>query len=162
IFVGDLDSRTRKLVVNADAQAMFVAPDHLLYLRGTGLIRQSFDLNRLEIQGDPVKIADEIILGPGYSYATVSVSTTGHMAYRTGSDVVLGREVGFVDRSGKPIGSTLATRAGNYMNPVFSSAANAVAVHRHELGSDIWIYAEDGTSTKLTSDPADDDFPVWS
>jgi Tol biopolymer transport system component len=144
IFVGELGKPTKKFVVNSEVQALFAPPDHLIYLRGTALMRQSFDPRSLEIDGEPTKIADEIILGPGNSYATFSVSLTGHMVYRTGSDVVLERQVGFVDRGGSQIGTTLATGAGNYMNPVFSPRGDAIALHRRELGSDIWIYDESG------------------
>jgi dipeptidyl aminopeptidase/acylaminoacyl peptidase len=82
------------------------------------------------------------------------------LAYRTGDgrDV---RELAWLDRGGQREG-TIGTPAG-YRNPRLSPDGRRLAVHRAEGGGDIWVTELGrGASTRVTSDPASDNVPLWS
>jgi Tol biopolymer transport system component len=66
------------------------------------------------------------------------------------------------DQQGKPAGTL--TEPGDYANAAVSPDGRWVAVARGPAGSrDLWIIeVADGTMTRLTFDPADEDNPVWS
>lgn len=163
IFVDSLESTGRKHIVSSLVQAVFAPPSQLLYLRGATLLAHQFDLDRLELLGDPLTVAEAIIVNAVVGSAIISVGGTGQLAYRTGLNVSIGRELGFVDRDGKPQGAPLAGGEANYQNPVLSPDGQRVAVNRADQGSDIWILDRvRGGSTKFTFDPAADDHPLWS
>ena len=66
-----------------------------------------------------------------------------------------------MDRSGKREG-TVGTPAG-YQNPRLSPNGKRLAVFKPEDGGDIYVTElEAGTFTRFTSDPADDNVPLWS
>jgi serine/threonine protein kinase len=164
IFVDTLEKKSRKFLVNSRFQAVFAPPGYLIYAQENILMAIRFDPARLELIGDPASINAQVLLGAVTSgSAAFSVSGTGMLAYRVGSDVVVRREFGFVDRNGKPQGGPISAEEGNYQNPVLSPDEQSIAVNRGEQGSDIWIFDRiRGGSTKFTFDPGTDDYPLWS
>ena len=163
IFVDSLEKKGRKFLLNSQTQAVFAPPNQLLYLRENTLLAHQFDLDRLELVGDPVPIAERVVGNFVTGAAMFSVGETGQLAYRVGSNITLRRELGFVDRDGKPQGAPFGAGRGNYQNPVLSPDDQRVAVNRAEQGSDIWILDRvRGGSTKFTFAPEADDHPLWS
>ncbi len=62
IFAGSLDSKERKLILNANSNLAYVSPGYLLFLRQGTLMAQPFDADRLQLSGEAVPVADERIL----------------------------------------------------------------------------------------------------
>jgi Tol biopolymer transport system component len=169
VYVGDIDrapteqSDARILAVNR--QAYFAAspgggPGHLIFLRGTTLMAQPFDPDRIELSEEAVPIAEGVDSFPAQFYGLFSVSNNGTLVYREGMGNTLA--LTWFDQTGKPAG--VLGEPGEYANPVVSPDESRVAVGRGPAGArDIWIVdIARGSSTRFTFDPANDDNPVWS
>ena len=128
---------------------------------------QAFDLGRLELSGEAVRIAEDL---PGGA-PTFSASRTGILAYRTEGfrgAVSETRQLTWFSRAGTVSGT--AAQPGAYDTLALSPDGRRVAVGQieHNISSatvpayDVWVYEFGRTSTRVTSDSAVDWFPVWS
>jgi eukaryotic-like serine/threonine-protein kinase len=165
IFAGLLDSNERKLLVASNGMAVFAPPHYLLFLRQNTLMTQEFDPDRLELQGDPFPVAEQVGVGGTPGLSSFSVSENGVLAYRNvgSGGVVSGAATQFsiVDRIGKVIES-FGDPAG-YQNPVLSPDQQFIAFNRTEPNNDIWVQdMVRRTTSRFTFDPGIDDFPLWS
>ncbi len=82
--VAALDLKTgqrKKLVRGADAQ--YVETGHLIFAAAGALRAVRFDPVRLEVLGDPVTVAEHVMMKPGGA-ANYAVSRSGTLVYRTG------------------------------------------------------------------------------
>jgi Tol biopolymer transport system component len=127
-------------------------------MREGTLMSQRFDPDRLQLIGDPFRVADGIGSNASVnSNAGFSVSRNGILAYRGGT-VADGNLLTWTDRTGKTI-ETVGDR-DNYEGPVLSPDLQRLAVFK---SGDIWIRdLARGTETRFTVDPAADNAPVWS
>jgi hypothetical protein len=145
IYVGSIDSKpeeqSRRRLLASDRQAYYAAPvgggpAHLIFLRGSTLMAQVFDPDKLELSGEPVAIADGIDSYAANQGGLFSVSETGALVYRkgSGSDTVLT----WLDEKGNPAGAVGAP--GVYNSPAVSPDGKRIAVAMGPPGSgDIWI-----------------------
>src|SRR5262249_16669590 len=76
IYVGSLDSKEKKRVLDADSKAVY-ASGYLLYARGNTLTAQRFDWKRLELTGEPVPVGQQVAIQRGAAFAAFSVSQNG-------------------------------------------------------------------------------------
>ena len=60
IYVGSLDSKERKRLLAADSRPLYAAPGYLLFNRGGTVFAQPFDANKLELSGEPIRVADGV------------------------------------------------------------------------------------------------------
>jgi Tol biopolymer transport system component len=161
IYVGSLDSTTQKRLVSADSSAVYAAPGHLLYWHEGGLLAQPFDADRLEITGEPVRVAESVRIEQN-ARALFSVSTNGLLAYRAGGR--LETELVWFDRQGRTLGTVGSP--GRYAEPALSPDGNRLAVSRIDPATetrDIWLFdLLRGTSSRFTFDRSNDTFPIWS
>jgi hypothetical protein len=58
--------------------AAFAPPNQLLYLRDTTLTAHQFDPDRLELIGDALPVAGQVIINASSGAASFSVSGTGN------------------------------------------------------------------------------------
>jgi dipeptidyl aminopeptidase/acylaminoacyl peptidase len=159
VYVGSLDGMESKRIMSSDAQAVYAAPGHLLFLRQGTLLAQPFDLKKLELTGEPHPLAEHVAT-TFTGLMLVCAADNGTVAYRTsvGNDARLT----WFDRTGKATG-TLGPVAP--WGPVeLSMDETRIATQKPESGNmDLWmIEVARGIATRLTSDPADDEWPVWS
>jgi eukaryotic-like serine/threonine-protein kinase len=141
------------------------ARGYLLFVRDRTLVAQAFDADKLELYGEPLPIAQEVLLagedGPT-GYGSFSVSQNGVLVFRAGVSDTL--QLTWFDRSGKKLG--LAGPPGFYYEPSFSPDEKRVCVARRdlEIGSqNIWLLdLNRGTFTRVTFQAPDDATPVWS
>jgi len=161
IYVGSLDSKESKRVLDADSKAIYTL-GYLLYMRGNTLTAQQFDWKRRELVGAPVPVGQQVAVLPEAAFAAFSVSQNGILAYRTGSGG--NTELTWFDRHGNR-GSTVGLPA-EYSNPSLSLDGSGLAVGRMDPQTrtrDLWVFdLKRGTNSRLTYDPADDFDPVWS
>ena len=163
IFVGSLDQQEPRRVVDSSSLAMFAAPGYLLFVRGTTLLAQPFDVDRLRLSGRPVAIADQLSsAGSLRGFRAFSASSSGLLAYRAGP----GRQTQLVwlDRAGRELG-VLGPPADHYA-PRLSPDGTRLALSRLDPDStngDIWLMdLARSIASRFTFDPADDSLPVWS
>lgn len=161
VYVGSLDSKDVKMIMPADVMAGFAPPDQLLFMRKSALMAQRFDVNKLELQGDPFPVVDNVGTNTANSVAGFSASDNGVIAFRIGGSFA-DRVLRWVDRAGKPLGDVGAV--GAHANPALSPNGMQLAERRGDTYTgDIWINdLVRGSSTRLTFDPASDDNPIWS
>jgi serine/threonine protein kinase/Tol biopolymer transport system component len=147
IIVGSLDSQERKEVLQTHSGAMY-GSGQLVFLRENTLMRQAFDVRKLELAGDAVPIADPVQEDETIIHGIFCVSQNGTLVYlEGGSDV--GRELILTDRNGKRIGELPGQEA--YAAPRFSPDGKKLAFTISTSGYDIWSYDLDRkVRTRLT------------
>ncbi|QQS47403.1 MAG: protein kinase [Acidobacteriota bacterium] len=92
IYAGSLDAPEHKLILPLSAdtanstKAVWSPPGHLVYaLNRSTLLAQAFDSERLELKGDPFRLAENVIvIGPGYAGFTLSAN--GVLAFIAGGE----------------------------------------------------------------------------
>ena len=158
IYVGSLASgATPSLLRRTNRMARYSAPGYLLFERSESLMAQPFDVERLALTGDPVRVADEVFSIPALGVLGFSVSHQGGLAYVGGGGGVV-TQLRWLDRSGADLGTV--GEPGDYLNPVVSPDETKVAVERDR---DVWILdVARGTEQRFTFDPAPDRLPIWS
>jgi serine/threonine-protein kinase len=136
---------------------LYASSGHLVFVRGTTLMTAPFDLERLEVTGDPVALLEGITRTAGAT-AEYWLSENGTLVYRPGTGAVGGRTLTWVGRDGGE--KLLAMEPRNYANSRVSPGGERVAV---VAAGDIWIHdLARGTTTRLTFDAALDVEPLWT
>jgi serine/threonine protein kinase len=137
-------------------------PGYLLFIRGASLLAQPFDADRLQLSGEPLPIAQNVIYyGPNLS-TSFSVSENGVLVYQAGFP---NSQLRWYDRTGKEVsevgrpsplwGQVRISRDGQRVAASVWSPENG--------GTGIWIFAANGPETRrLTFPPDADRRPVWS
>ena len=162
IYVGSIDSKESKVLLNSEASAAYAPPGYLLFLRGRALMAQAFNADKLQLAGDPFPIVDQI----GYSATTArtlfSVSSTGVLAYRP--NVPSNTQLVAYDRAGKQLEKV--GDEGDFTGLSLSPDDARIVVSRldPDIGSyDLWIIElGSGRTLRLTFDQTNETFPVWS
>jgi len=178
IYIGSLDSKERKRLLASDSRAIY-ASGYVLFNRGNAVFAQPLDTNKLELTGEPIRVADSVPLGitSPYSssiigrFASFAASQTGVLVFRTNPNATAGptgavgepRSFSFFDRIGAR-GPSIGA-AGTYVGVDLSPDGKQFVVHRHDgTGGDNWVYnLTDGRMQRLTfDDTQDNQSPVWS
>ena len=136
------------------------AAGHLLWLRGSTLVAQTFDPERLQLSGEPRPIADPVgedgILGMA---AAASESLLVHDRGGHG-------QLTWLNQAGEPTRSDHGTlgQPGRYASFRISPDGRRVAVGRQSgTGRDLWMVdVERDAWSRLTFLPGYATFPVWS
>jgi eukaryotic-like serine/threonine-protein kinase len=154
VYLGDLDSKERTLVLRGEGHAQFAAEGgYLVYsLKGTAdsiLMAQRLDTRNFRLSGEPFPIAERVDLSSAiWAQHQFSVARDGTLAY-TANGLENNARLSWFDRNGQPAGSL-----GN-MNPLglaISPDGKTVAFGSTMAGAaDIWLYdVARGTSSRLT------------
>ncbi len=159
-----LNPRERVRLVSGSGQGVY-AGGHLFWLRGSTLVAQQFDPERLKLSGEPRAV---------YPVGTSSFGGMAAVARSSGL-LVHGRPGGgqlrWVDHAGKTEGSAKHTLSdtlgepGTYASFRMSPDGRRVAVGRGESGSgrDLWMVdVERDAWSRFTFLPGFAAFPVWS
>jgi Tol biopolymer transport system component len=160
LFLGSLDGAARTHLLDGLTTVAY-ADGFLLFQREGTLLAQRFDETAGRLIGDAAPVIEGIFAAntPNSGFAAFTIARNGTLAYRGDSSSAAAALVWF-DRQGNRVGTV--GDPGSYENPQLSRDGRWLAVCRRE-GSrhDIWV-VERNLRTRLTSDPAVDDFPVWS
>jgi serine/threonine protein kinase/Tol biopolymer transport system component len=166
IYVGSLDSKETKLLMNTNQSAAYAPPGYLLFMSERTLMAQGFDADKLELKGEPFPVAEQVdfprMAEPRVAF--FSVSETGVLVYRSGSR--RNNQLTWFNREGKQLGTVAPP--GAYVTPSLSPDEKRVAVQLVEPqgqfgSSDIWlIELARGSPARFTFDPAGDAAPIWS
>jgi len=163
IYLGELGSPQRHLLLYAASNAAYAPPGYLLFLREGTLMAQAFDASRPKLKGDAFAIAEKVDYLPGSMQGQFSVSQTGVLGYYSGSQPLLSQMTWF-DRAGKrieTIGPPDIMQAA-----ALSPDGNAVVVDRLDPAAgtyDLWLYdLLRHTRSRFTFDRGNEMFPVWS
>ncbi|HEY5618926.1 MAG TPA: hypothetical protein VIK60_13365, partial [Vicinamibacterales bacterium] len=162
VYVASLDEPGKQRLLDTETAAV-VASRHLFFVQQGTLFGQGFDMDRLELVGSPVSIAEHVALATGLNLAAVSSSAAGPLAYRTG-DAGGQRQFLWFDRSGKRVGTVGDLDVENPYNPQLSPDGQRVALNRTMNGNaDIWLLdTGSGVLSRFTFDRVLDAYPIWS
>jgi Tol biopolymer transport system component len=100
IYAASLDSTESTRLI--DGGVPQYASGYLLFLRGSMLMAQRFDPDRLALSGEAVPLAEDVQVNTSTGTGAFSVSQTGELVYQTGASV--GSRLTWFDRSGKMLG----------------------------------------------------------
>ena len=88
MYVGSLDSKDSKLVLNVASNVVY-ASGHLLYVREGALVAQEFDPERLTVKGEPVTLVPDVLMDERFSRGVFSASPGGGLVFQTGKGQTL-------------------------------------------------------------------------
>lgn len=163
IMVGSLDANEKHLIVEATANAEYVAPGYLLYYQNKTLLAQRFDISRFALIGEPTAMLVDLQYQPQVKRAVFGSSDNGVLIAQTGSAVALSQLVWF-DRKGKELG--VVGKPDVYGNVSIAPNRASVAVDRTDMSNqlqDIWTYEiRQGSTKRLTFGSFANVLPTWS
>jgi serine/threonine protein kinase/Tol biopolymer transport system component len=152
-----LDDGRRTRVLDANSSMAFAPPGNLLFWRGGSLYAQPFDARRFVIEGDPVRLADDV----GYTQNERGVFTTsqdGTLVYLKGSGVSEPASLEWYSRDGELL--SVAAPPGLYRETSLAPDGSGLAFTE---GLTLWVQdLVRGTATRVTDDDEDHLYPVWS
>jgi len=159
--VGKLGASQFRDVMPCDSRAEYAEPGYVVYSRGGSLVSQPFDAGAGKTAGDPVPVAERVatnaVGGADFSTSENGVLT---IATRGGQDA----EVRKLDRSGVQSPTVFAT--GDILHPALSPDGKVLAIRKREAQSatrDIWVIdLARQVSSRLTFDPKNENYPLWS
>ena len=160
VAVYDFDTGERRTLLTDATSPHYANSGHLVFWRADSLWAVPFDLDRLELSGDPVRVVDGVAVSRyGLNFASYAVGSDGTLAYVPQSDATGGRSLVWVDRYGQeePIGMTLR----EYRNPQLSPDGRRLVV---DGGGDLFLYDfETHIEQQFTFEPGVGyGSPIWS
>ena len=158
VYVGQIDRPETTRLFDADGAATYAAPGYLLFVRGRKFYAQRFDPDTRALRGDPFGM-DERVTGNNF----VTASGAGPIAYRSSPPDSGQRQLVSLDRAGRQLDKVVYADTAA-QGPALSHDGRRIAVYRFADGNmDLWSYdTRRRTWDRLTFDPGDDIFPLWS
>ena len=174
IVAGTLDSKDKVRVLSAGSNAGYADPGYLLFHREGAVYALPFEVRKLSVSQEPVRVADEISFDSSNGRGDFSVAQNGVLAYFFGGGNITASSPGgpasdlgewqlaWINRTGQTL-ETIGP-AGAYRGVDLSPDGKRVAVHRHDAnGGDIYVIEPRGSITRLTLDAAlHSSMPIWS
>ena len=122
-----------------------------------------FNLSRLEVTGQPVKVQDNVHTWPGSGSGSFDVSATGSLVYIPDGSVVSEAHLLWLDRQGTS--TPLLQERRRYVDAALDpEGTRLVAAIADDFGeADLWVHEiERGTWARITSGMNAAARPVWS
>ncbi|HEY3122138.1 MAG TPA: protein kinase [Vicinamibacteria bacterium] len=169
VYLGELDSSSKKQLLRSTVSAVYAPGGSLLFEQGGTLMMQGLDERSGSLRGTPTALEDHVTARVGPSHLAVSISDTGVMAYWWGgpSKGRLTTELLWIDRTGRPLGRI--GDAALYASPSLSADGRRLVVSRFNADTftqDLWTYDfASGVGSRLsfpTSSTGRWTAPVWS
>ena len=110
IMVQPLPGGTAKVVHRGGYHGRYLSSGHLVYIHDGTLFAAPFNLDRLEVTGEPVRAREAVTSNSVTGGAQFAVSASGTLVYRPG-DAAGGRHPSPLDESGRENGAA-GNRAG--------------------------------------------------
>ena len=162
IVVYSMTSGQRKTVQRGGFYARYLPSGHVVYMHEGTLFALPFDLQRLEVTGQPAPILEGVVTALVSAGAQFSFSETGNLVYVVGRSGGQNVSIYWMEREGKF--TPLRETPGNYYNPAFSPDGKRLALEIFDgKRRDIWEYEwERDTLTRLTFGGEGNGRPVWT
>jgi serine/threonine-protein kinase len=157
-----LPSGPSKIVLRGAHYARYLRSGYLVYAQGATLFGVPFDINRLEVTGQPVAVLDGVRAFTVSGASLFDISDTGTIAYVAGDLIGTDAPMMWMRRDGSKTLMRAVPR--DWRAPQFSPDGKRIAFHVDD-GRQLDVYTYDWArdfTTRVTSDPAVDSFPVWS
>jgi Tol biopolymer transport system component len=161
IAVLDLRTGERRTLLAGGNRPRYAPSGHLIYGVNGTLMAVPFDPDRLQLTGNAVPVAEGVLTDGPTAAVEFALSADGALVYVAGANPGVRRSLVWVDRDGREEALDVPPRA--YTSPRISPDGSKVALNLRDEENDIWIwdFARE-TLTRLTFDPGQDRFPLWS
>ena len=163
VRVGSLDSNDSKnLVIAADSHAVYAPPGYLLYRRESTLVAQQFDVEKLELKGDPMTVAEDVGFDATSYQGYFSASNDGVVVHHSGSAGLT--QLTWSDRTGKQLGTVgePADQGDLELSPDDSRLVCRRVDYRRGSISLWLIDIARGNPSRFTFEKTTDFAPIWS
>ncbi len=164
LAVLDLNTGETTRLALAGVSPRYVSTGHLVYAVPEGSVwAVPFDSASLEVTGNPVPLVEGVMVKTSGA-ANFSISDNGRLVFVSGG-AATSRTLSWVDRDGglEPLPALVPA---NYRSVDVSPDGNNLALELAEAGgeeADVWIHnLARGTLNRLTTDPAEDQTPLWT
>ena len=133
---------------------------HLLFMRDGALFAQAFDPARLQLSGEPARIAEPV--GSFLDGAFFSASRNGALAFRAPDET---SRLTWLNRMGNVLGRV--SDPGRYSGLALAPGETRAVVVRHAVRAiadqDLWLVdLQSNRSSRITFNAALEESPVWS
>jgi len=161
IFVQLLATGERKKIYHGGYNSYYLSSGHLVFIHNGTLFGVPFDLKRLEVQGEPVPILEEVVSNPGNAGTQFSASISGTFLYVAGKGTSDWLVIDWLTPDGKF--SPFRKTPGNYWDSNFSPDGKLLAMDMDDgKKDDIWVYDwQRDIATRLTFTADPNRFPTW-
>ena len=163
IVLASLDGGPERVLLRSPAAPEF-ASGYLLYLREGTLMARPFDAAGATFRGEPVPLADRIMMPSFQTAVAVFSASRGGILVRQSARGELASRLQWHTRDGKPDG--YVGDPGEYQSAILSPDGRLAALTALDPATatyDIWILdIARGVRTRFTFDPASDRVPVWT
>jgi eukaryotic-like serine/threonine-protein kinase len=161
IIVQRLPDGPSTIVLRGAHYARYVR-GYLIYAQGATLFAVPFDVNRLEVTGQPVAVVQGVMGFKVSGASLFDISDTGTLVYVAGELVGTEAPMLWMRRDG----TTTVMRAlpRDWRAPQFSPDGKRIVFHLDD-GRQLDIYTYEWArdfATRLTFDPSVHSFPIWS
>jgi serine/threonine-protein kinase len=157
-----LPNGPRKVLVRGGYHGRYLPSGHLVYVREGTLFAAAFDLDRMELTGQPVPAVEGVTSSSLSAGAQFAFSDRGTLAYVPGATIRPEFSIDWLDRAGKR--EPLRSVPGDYTNIRFSPDGRTLAIDIRESNNwDVWVYEwERDNLSRLTFDAGEDTRAVWT
>jgi serine/threonine-protein kinase len=162
IIAQSLPNGPRKVLLHGGyAFGRYLPSGHVVYMHDGTLFAARFDLDRLELVGEPVPVLEDVAadFATDAQFAAAANGTLVYVPRLSSSDEA---PISWLDRAGKT--TPLRPTSADWSNPSFDPDGRRLAMDIFDGRQvDVWIFdwAREFLS-RLTSDPEDDREPVWT
>ncbi|NNE37121.1 MAG: hypothetical protein HKN08_02355, partial [Gammaproteobacteria bacterium] len=159
IVVRSLDTGEEKELIQGVSFGRYVPTGHLLYASDGTLMAVPFDLDSLELTGDPILVLENVMQS-SIGAMQYSYSNSGTLVYVLGKYNELDRTLAWVDRQGtiKPLEMPRRT----YDDPKLSPDGQQVAVQFKVAAGNVWTYDFNSKRLKQITFDGLNNQPYWS
>jgi Tol biopolymer transport system component len=163
VLVQGLDGGAPKEIMRGGRSHRYAASGHLTFVRNGTLFAAPFDLDRLEVRGEPVSAVEGVFQAPMTTLASVAISENGTLAYLPGAVGALRQApIMWMTQAGglTPLRAMSASFGFQRFSPDGKRLAMTISDGRE---SDIWVYdLERDILTRITTDAGVELAPVWT
>ena len=160
IAVLDPKAGTHRVIVRGGSQPSYVPPGFLVFATEGALNAVRFDLSRLATSGTSVPVLDRVITKTprGTNYA---VSRNGSLVYASGDPIRPTDTLAWVGRDGRE--ETIRVQPHLYVMLRVSPNGQYVVLDARDEEMDLFLWDfKSKDMQRLTSEPVQDGYPVWS
>ena len=163
----DLGTSDRRTLIRGGSNPHYASTGHVVYGVDGTLLAVPFNLDGLEVTGDPVPVLEGVVTQASGA-AQFSLASDGSLVYVPGTEGRVERTVVWVDRQGREQPLT-SLPDDDYRSVDVSPDGTRLAVEVGDgtlasgIGGDVWIHdLARGTRNRLTTDVAEDQSPLWT
>ncbi len=154
------DGRVRTVLRTA-TEPRLIAPDRLIFTRGTTVMTVGFDPKRGVIVGEPTVALERVLTDMWMDSAYLGASPSGSFAYVPGGRYGGDRRLVRVDEAGKPT-PILDTTDTYQTNPVVSPDGRRAVLTTLRSKVEMWVLDLERRSMSLVNAKTETFFPKWS